>query len=1035
VSVKQFYGRATRVVVGLLAAAALAAAIVPTAAASTTIAKLVSPDGKAIGVAFKSTGKTARLSFSGVTGETVGGVTSAGTFASNCDVQVSIQDPNGNTISGPVCGGQAGTVSNVTLGADGTYALVIAPSPTVTGSLKAQVTSTGSIHSITPGAPGVSITVAAGATMNFGTVADINNGLLSALATSSKKFTGCPDLRLTLLSGGTTLGQTTVCNLDPAFVDATGPEPKGTYTVRVENLGSASGSTTLSDYSFKHQTSNITPTTSGAVVKVKKGVPGQNVIASFSGTSGQQISATFTQAKGFSGCPSYQLLLVRPNGSTANSVGACGTNNATLPATTLDATGTWSVVVDPIGPATGSGTLTVFLVQNGGGSITPTRGGVAVPINISTPGAVHDETFAGTVGMKISVVVSDASPSLQTSCYQVLLIKPDTSTLLGNAACGPTLFVDPQETTLDQAGTWTIRFQPLNSGTGTATETVYLATDQTGTVTPKVAGDNASVNMEAPGENGRFTFTGSVGQKISVTVSSATPGLSATCYQFYLVKPDGSFLGVSGSSCTDAGFADPFETTLDQAGTWTILFDPFSTGTGTATLTAYLATDQTTTIAPSVGGNSKSVNIQAPGQNARFTFTGSVGQKVSMAVSSATSGLSTTCYQFYLVKPDGSLLGVSGSSCTDAGFADPQETTLDQAGTWTILFDPFGTGTGTATLTAYLATDQTGPIVPSVPGGNAGVTIQAPGQNARFTFTGAVGQKVSLAVSAAASGLQTACYQFYLLKPDGSFYFGNSSCGATGFADPGEFALDQAGTWTVVFDPFGAGTGTATVTAYLATDQTGPITPATGSGGSASVSIQAPGQNGRFTFTGAVGQKIALGVSAASSGLQTSCYQFYLLRPDGTFFGGGGTSCTPTGFADPGEFTLDQAGTWTVFFDPFTTGTGTATLTAYLATDQTGTITKGGATKNVNVSTPGQNARFTFSGTSGDSDTVTITAATFPSSYIVSLVRPDGSTAAAQGFAGATGTLGPVTLDATGTWTILVDPSGTDTGTATVKLS
>jgi hypothetical protein len=168
--------------------------------------------------------------------------------------------------------------------------------------------------------------------------------------------------------------------------------------------------------------------------------------------------------------------------------------------------------------------------------------------------------------------------------------------------------------------------------------------------------------------------------------------------------------------------------------------------------------------------------------------------------------------------------------------------------------------------------------------------------------------------------------------------------------------------------------------------------------------------------------------------LQTSCYGFHLQRPDGSLFGVGGSSCAATGFADPQETTLDQAGTWTVFLDPNNTGTGTATLTAYLADDQTGTITKGGATKTITISAPGQNARFTFTGTSGDHDTINLTSATFPSPYFIHVLRPDGSELIGNSFIGSTATI-PVTLDATGTFTIVVDPTGTDTGTATLGLT
>jgi hypothetical protein len=134
---------------------------------------------------------------------------------------------------------------------------------------------------------------------------------------------------------------------------------------------------------------------------------------------------------------------------------------------------------------------------------------------------------------------------------------------------------------------------------------------------------------------------------------------------------------------------------------------------------------------------------------------------------------------------------------------------------------------------------------------------------------------------------------------------------------------------------------------------------------------------------------------------------------------------------------LDQGGAWSVVVDPVWLTTGTGSLKVFLVTDQTGTITKGGSSVNVNLPTPGQNGRFTFNGANGLSVTANITGATFPgcSAFSLSFIRPDGSTFASTSACGATATLGPVTLDTAGTWTVLVDPTWLETGTASLSLS
>jgi hypothetical protein len=123
----------------------------------------------------------------------------------------------------------------------------LAPSPTVTGSVKAQVTSTGAIRSITPNAAGVTVKVPAGGSLSFGSVVAPNNGLVSALATASKGFSGCPSYRLSIEDAAhTRLAATSGCEVEQVFVDAVGPEPAATYTLVLDNLGASAGTTTLS---------------------------------------------------------------------------------------------------------------------------------------------------------------------------------------------------------------------------------------------------------------------------------------------------------------------------------------------------------------------------------------------------------------------------------------------------------------------------------------------------------------------------------------------------------------------------------------------------------------------------------------------------------------------------------------------------------------------------------------------------------------------------------------------------------------------
>jgi hypothetical protein len=163
-----------------------------------------------------------------------------------------------------------------------------------------------------------------------------------------------------------------------------------------------------------------------------------------------------------------------------------------------------------------------------------------------------------------------------------------------------------------------------------------------------------------------------------------------------------------------------------------------------------------------------------------------------------------------------------------------------------------------------------------------------------------------------------------------------------------------------------------------------------------------------------------------------------LVRPNGTTLVGPVSSCTDSVWIDAS--TLDATGTWTVLIDPQGTGTGLANLQTYNVVDVAPALKPGGPIKSFTTIDRGLNARFKFVGTIGDSRTVTITGSTFGGGcptpgIVVSFVRPGGTVLSSAATCGKTLTLGPSVLDATGNWTVLVDPQGPAKGTLIIKLT
>ncbi len=192
------------------------------------------------------------------------------------------------------------------------------------------------------------------------------------------------------------------------------------------------------------------------------------------------------------------------------------------------------------------------------------------------------------------------------------------------------------------------------------------------------------------------------------------------------------------------------------------------------------------------------VTTTVPGQNARLTFSGNAGQRVSLKLSAGTMAQEKVS----LLAPDGST--VFSSTFGNTGFVDVR--TLATSGGYTLVVDPAAANTGSLTLNLYdLPPDVAGTI--SAGGAAFTVTTTAPGQNATVVFSGNSGQRISLALSAGTMGQE----KVFLLAPDGSTVF-SSTFGNSGFVDVRTLAA--AGSYALVVDPIGANTGSLTLALY-----------------------------------------------------------------------------------------------------------------------------------------------------------------------------------------------------------------------------
>jgi hypothetical protein len=133
---------------------------------------------------------------------------------------------------------------------------------------------------------------------------------------------------------------------------------------------------------------------------------------------------------------------------------------------------------------------------------------------------------------------------------------------------------------------------------------------------------------------------------------------------------------------------------------------------------------------------------------------------------------------------------------------------------------------------------------------------------------------------------------------------------------------------------------------------------------------------------------------------------------------------------------------YTVTVDPSGTASGTVSVTLYDVVHVTGSITANGPAVQVPLTVPGQNGELTFSGTAGQTVSVTMTAvspATFSGNWYLRIFKSDGSQLDPTGFGfgccgDSIGIRDAIVLHDTGSYKVVLDPSDTRLGTVDVRL-
>lgn len=570
----------------------------------------------------------------------------------------------------------------------------------------------------------------------------------------------------------------------------------GTYAVLLAPGSGQTGSATVS-------LNTVPPDVTGTIaanatpVSLTTTLAGQNMSLTFSGTAGQRVDL-LAQFTGLGGCPSFGVTILQPDGVTKlfNSTG-CGNGPLFTGPLLLPVGGTYKIMASLVGSAVGTGTFTLYTVPP---DLTATIAANGTPVSLTTtvPGQNMSLTFSGTAGQRISLYAQFSGLG-GCSSFGLAILQPDGITqLFGNTGCGNgPLFVEPL--VLPVGGTYTILVGFAGTNVGTATLTLYtVPPDPTATIAANAT--PVSLTTTVPGQNMSLTFSGTAGQRISLTTQGSS-GLNSCGIVMKILQPDGTTTLYSDTCLTTSPrFSDVL--VLPVTGTYTIQYNPALIAIGTATFTLNtVPPDVTGTI--TIGGGAVSLTTTVGGQNMSLTFTGAAGQRISM-LSQSDAALNSCGITLKILQPNGTTVVYSDSCLTTSPrFSDVQ--TLPVAGTYTIQYNPAGTAIGTATFTLYdVPPDVTGTT--TVGQAAANYTTTVPGQAIRVSFAGTSGQSVTVAAGRVSATPSSACYKITTLAPNGSTVRGDQSCSAS--YSSGSLSLSQTGTYTVVVDPTDVAIGT-----------------------------------------------------------------------------------------------------------------------------------------------------------------------------------------------------------------------------------
>jgi YD repeat-containing protein len=268
---------------------------------------------------------------------------------------------------------------------NGVYTVLVDPNAESVGPVRVSlfdvVDQTGDI---VPNGPSITTALTPGQKLlfSFQAIADHHYSLWGEELTDSCLFMPMSILK----SDAQPLSTTSTCG--SAFLEPQSAPGNGTYTVVVDPSGPSAGTARVSLFDVVDQTTEIVPNGTPVTATL---IPGQKLLVTFQGIAGHRYVASGQEIT--NSCFFWPFRLLGADGlSVLAETTTCG--SPTLPAVTVSANGTYTILVDPAGASAGDVRVTLSDTTGTAGLVFP----AATPEYVGQLAAIGHSVRAGASG-------------------------------------------------------------------------------------------------------------------------------------------------------------------------------------------------------------------------------------------------------------------------------------------------------------------------------------------------------------------------------------------------------------------------------------------------------------------------------------------------------------------------------------------------------------------------------------------------------------------------------------------------------------